>query len=38
VQLVLAHTGREDAHDLLTSLFMMVDQHEETRRHGRARP
>ena len=37
VQLVLAHAGREAAHDLLTSLFMLVDQ-EETRRHGPSRP
>jgi hypothetical protein len=38
VTLVLEHAGREDAHDLLTSLFMMVDQHEETTSHGRVRP
>jgi hypothetical protein len=38
VQLVLAHAGREAAHDRLTSLFMRVDPHEETQRHGHARP
>jgi hypothetical protein len=38
VKLVLAHAGREATHDLLTSLFMLVDQEEETRRHGPARP
>jgi hypothetical protein len=38
VQLVLAHAGREAAQDLLTSLFMMVDPHEETPRHGHSRP
>jgi hypothetical protein len=34
--LVLEHAGREAAHDLLTSLFMRVDQHEETQRRGHA--
>jgi hypothetical protein len=38
VQLVLAHAGREAAQDLLTSLFMMVDQYQEASRHGHASP
>lgn len=38
VQLVLVHAGREAAQDLLTSLFMMVDQYQEASRHGHARP
>jgi hypothetical protein len=36
VKLVLEHAGREAAQDLLTSLFMMVHQHEETPSHGHA--
>ena len=33
VQLVLKHADIEDAQDLLVSLHMMLDRHEETKRH-----
>ena len=36
VKLVLEHADIEDAHDLLVSLHMMLDRHEETTRHGHA--
>ena len=36
VKLVLKHAGSEDAQDLLVSLHMMLDTHEETKRYGHA--
>jgi hypothetical protein len=36
IKLVLAHADIEDAQDLLVSLHIMLDRHEETTRHGHA--
>ena len=36
VKLVLAHADIEDAQDLMVSLHMMLDRHEEAQRHGHA--
>ena len=38
VTLVLQHADIEDVQDLLVSLHMMLDQHEETKRYDHASP
>ena len=38
VKLVLQHADVEDVQDLLMSLHMMLDQHEETKRYDHASP